>query len=129
MIKRTDILDALTKCVGYDPIHAPTQSPRIMEEAWVDHFALYPALGRDDLMDAVREYYRTPARPWPQPADLSSIARAKQRDAADRAPLPEITQAVPASAEVREKNMAEIRRVMSKLSGRHSLPRDGSNGL
>lgn len=85
MITRNDIIDAITMCVGYDPVHAPKQS-KIIEDAWAQHFAssACAGLGRPDLVAAVDAYYRTPRQPWPQPADISSLARSEKRDAYDR---------------------------------------------
>lgn len=83
MISRNDIADALTKCVGYDPTHMPKPSEIILD-AWCEHFALYPHLIRYDLLTAVTHYYRRPAQPVPQPADISAIARDLHRDMAQR---------------------------------------------
>jgi hypothetical protein len=109
MITRSDILDALTKCVGYDPIHSPKQS-LIIEDAWYEHFERYPTLQRQDLLSAVADYYSVPQRPWPQPADISNVARAKRRDQADRAPL-ELDK-VPVSDERRQEHLARIQEVI-----------------
>jgi hypothetical protein len=110
LITRNDCIDAITKCIAYDPMHSP-RSDALIAEAWTEHFNLYPFLSSEDLLAAVREYYKTPQRPWPQPADLSSIARAKLRDIADRAP--ELERAS-ASEELREKRLAEIRAVVKR---------------
>lgn len=112
MIRRDNCIEAIAKCTGYDPMHSPRQS-ELIANAWSEHFAQYPELTRDDLLDAVKEYYRTPQRPWPQPADISSVARVRHRDIADRAPLPEI-ECVPASAEYRAAMVAEIRQTLAK---------------
>lgn len=74
MVSRTDIIDALTMCSGYDPGHF-SQPSRIIVAAWEDHLGQYPGVARDDLLEAVRVYYRTPDRRVPQPADISKIAR------------------------------------------------------
>jgi hypothetical protein len=81
MITRNDILDAITKCVGYDPVRAPKQS-QIIEEAWMKHFGLSGNGGitRLELLAAADTYYASPQRPWPQPGDLSDIAKSSRRD-------------------------------------------------
>jgi hypothetical protein len=120
VISRNDILDAITKCVGYDPVHAPKQS-EIIENAWVEHFEAYPSMNRDQLLTAIAEYYRTPHRPFPQPADLSVIVRIRREDDWQRRSSPEL-QPRPASAEHRAKCMAEIRAIINKQANRWSIP-------
>jgi hypothetical protein len=104
-------------------MHAPVQSD-IIEDAWAEHFERYPTLARDDLLSAVTEYYRAPQRPWPQPADLSTIARARRRDMADRAPLPQLNGDPPATPEQRAKHMAQIGTIVTKQAGRWSVPKE-----
>ena len=74
MLVEQDIRDTLAKCSGYDPTHFPRFSQVILD-AWVKHFSFFPLLTRDDVLDAVDTYYRTPERKVPQPADISRIAR------------------------------------------------------
>lgn len=83
MISRNDIIDAIAKCVGYDPIHAP-KSSEIITAAWLEHFEDYRAIGRVELLQAITEYYRTPDRKWPQPADISAIIAAVVKDRRSR---------------------------------------------
>lgn len=119
MISKNDCLKAITKCSGYDPAHAPEYGAMITN-AWIEHFAAYPSLTNEDLLSAVAEYYRNPGRSWPQPADISSIARARRHDEADRAPLPALTSA-PATAAQREQHMSTIRQILSRQGKRWSL--------
>jgi hypothetical protein len=121
MIDRNDCVDAITKCVGYDPIHAPNPTPIILD-AWEEHFMGYPSFTRDQLLRAVTAYYRTADRKWPQPANLSDIIRAdinRHVAPADR----EVPQIMPspienaATAEQRARHLAEIRKFIKNGFG------------
>lgn len=86
MLTRDNIIDALTKCAGYDPVHFPRKS-ELIANAWCEHFNRWGGLTVQDLMEAVSEYYARPSQPVPQPADISVIARKLHRDRFDRLPL------------------------------------------
>lgn len=73
-----EIRAALAKCAAYDPTHFPQPSDAIVE-AWMEHFESLPDLHRQELLDAVREYYMAPDRKVPQPADISRIVRTARR--------------------------------------------------
>lgn len=83
MIELNDVLDALTKCSGYDPGHFSVPS-KVVASAWCEYFEDFPSLRRDDLLAAVKLYYRTPDRKVPQPADIGDLARKLRRDEIDR---------------------------------------------
>lgn len=119
MISRNDVIDAVTRCVGYDPIHAPKDA-RIMVEAWSEHFSSFSQWSREDLFQAVTEYYKLPQRPWPQPADLSAVIRARKRDAADRAPI--INDSSTATDAERETHMRTIREILKNQTAKWSVP-------
>lgn len=121
MITYNQVVDAISMCAAYDPMHAPRKS-EVMVSAWLDHFQSYPNISPERLQEAVRTYYKTPSRPFPQPADISSIARAAIRDDDERSPLPELMSA-PASPEHREKCLAEIKRIIERQGRRWSVPR------
>ena len=113
MITRSDIIDALTMCVGYDPIHAPKQS-EIITDAWVKHFEGLPQVTPRELLDAVNTYYRAPQQqPWPQPGVISGIARAAIKDRADREPIEH--NRVPASPEVVADARAQIAKAINRF--------------
>lgn len=116
MISRNDIIDVITKCVGYDPMHSPKES-EIIEAAWWEHFETYSSLTRDDILAAVTEYYRTPDRRWPQPANISVLAREICRVRNAAIPLPELEPASePATPERRKKHMEEIAKIIQHWS-------------
>jgi hypothetical protein len=77
-LRSSDVIDGLTKIGAYDP-KFPIPAA-IVVEAWLEHFEQYPALERDDLLDAIKVYYRKPGVDVPRPADISSIAREQRRD-------------------------------------------------
>ena len=78
MISSDDLIDGLTKIGAYD-YQFPRPS-KIVVEAWLEHFEQYPALTRDDLLDAIKVYYRKPEVSPPKPADVSHLARELRRD-------------------------------------------------
>lgn len=86
MIGIQDIRDALTKGTGYDPVHFPRPS-EVMAEAWMEHFAMYPKVTRNDLLAAITKYYKTPSRPVPQPADIRVLASEIRRERYERSGL------------------------------------------
>ena len=90
-----------------------------MIEAWSEHFKT-ATWSREDLFNAVTEYYKLPQRPWPQPADLSALIRARKRDAADRAPI--AIESTPATQFERERHMKAIREILEQQTGKWSVP-------
>jgi len=74
VITEDDIIDALTKCTAYDSAHTPKPSD-IVVEAWFEHFSDFRSVTREDLLLAVKEYYRTPRDVQVQPSHISAIAR------------------------------------------------------
>lgn len=117
MIDRDDVLDALTKCTGYDPVHFPRPSI-IMADAWLEYFGKFPAVTKVDLLAAVAKFYESPARPVPQPADIGVIARAIRQDKSDRETLEERAvreEAIDAKAEGRLRAITEY---TQKFGGR-----------
>lgn len=86
MITSEDIIDALIKCSGYDTAHTPKPS-EIVVIAWAEHFEDFPGVTRDDLLEAVKEYHRTPRDVQLQPAHISLIARKYSRERYERSEL------------------------------------------
>lgn len=86
MITGKDIIDALIKCSGYDSAHTPKPS-EVVIEAWQEHFLDFPSVTRDDLLQAVKEYHRTPRDVQLQPAHISLIARKYSRERFERSEL------------------------------------------
>ncbi len=123
MITRNDIINAISMCVGYDPMHSPKMSEAIIM-AWSDHFEDYPHISRERLLRAVKTYYKIPSRSFPQPADISTIARAEINDANMRAPLLPNADGSPVTKEQREHHMEEIRKILAKQSAKWSIPQD-----
>lgn len=78
MVDSDDLIDGLTKIGAYD-YQFPRPS-KIVVEAWLEHFEQYPALTRDDLLEAIKVYYRKPDVSPPKPADVSHLARELRRD-------------------------------------------------
>jgi hypothetical protein len=83
VITQNNIVDALTKCTGYDSAHCP-QPSRVVVAAWLEHFSDYPDLERGDLLEAAKVYHSVPRTEQLQPAHLSRIARDLRRDRLDR---------------------------------------------
>jgi hypothetical protein len=86
VISIQDIRDALTMCTGYDPVHMPRPS-EVMAQAWMQHFAMYPMVTRDDVLAAIERYYMRPSQPVPQPADIRVLAREIRRERYERSGL------------------------------------------
>jgi hypothetical protein len=79
VITRNDIIDALTKCTGYDSAHTPVPN-EITVDAWREHFDLFPNVTREDLLRSVTEHFRAKHTDQLTPVDLSDIARKYSRD-------------------------------------------------
>jgi hypothetical protein len=86
VISIQDIRDVLTKCTGYDPVHFPRPS-EVMADAWMEHFAMYPMISRDDVLGAITKYYMRPSQPVPQPADIRVLASDIRRERYERSGL------------------------------------------
>jgi hypothetical protein len=86
VVTEDDVFDALTKCTGYDSAHTPKPS-EIVVEAWMEHLSDFPSVTRQDLLDAVKEYHRTPRDVQLQPAHISAIARKYSRERYERSDL------------------------------------------
>lgn len=73
MLEPDDILDVLAKCAAYQPVKFPRPSEGILA-AWQEHFSEFPRITKELALRAVAEYYKTPGRPVPGPAEISSVA-------------------------------------------------------
>lgn len=113
MISKLDVGKVLAKCAYY----AGDRTPQIDDGpifAWWEHFQDFPYLTLDVVLDAVKFYYRDPHDRMVQPADISKVARELQQDRALRSGTGAIGGPTPASSEVREAALAEIRAVLGK---------------
>lgn len=86
MITDDDVIDALTKCTGYDIAHTPKPSV-VVVQAWAEHFEDFPGVTREDLLRAVKEYHREPRDVMLQPSHLSRIARKYAQERYERSEL------------------------------------------
>lgn len=148
MIDRDDVIDALTKCSGYDPVKFPTPSD-IIVDAWLEHLQQFRVVTRDDLLHAVTRYYNQPDRKVPQPADISQIARLVHKEMMDEDELaaeheaicdwkagdpPRDRRKVNNDPEVVAARRAQIAQIITGIAERraiqkaHSQPSDGSEG-
>lgn len=79
MVTLEDVGKALMRCSGYAPQIAPQPSEAVAA-AWMEHFGDYPGVTGEDLMKAVKEFFRVPRERQVQPADISAIARKYARE-------------------------------------------------
>jgi hypothetical protein len=88
VINEIDIIDALTKCSGYDAQHTPVPDDSgIVVDAWMEHFSRWPLITRQDLLSAVTEYHTSAHTEQLVPAHLSAVARKYTLDRIERSDL------------------------------------------
>jgi hypothetical protein len=87
MITRNNVIDALTKCSGYNARNTPVPSD-IVVEAWLEHFSQFPDVTGQDLLDAVRDYFtREHDDRLVEPVTIGILARKYSVDRVERSDL------------------------------------------